>query len=87
MNERELIHHLMEIKERLSSMEAKLDAHVEQHRALRSNVTDLELRTDRAERKLIRAESSLKTLRWVGGILFVGLPGMAAAIVKVLGKS
>jgi hypothetical protein len=77
MNDREIIHHLMDIKERLSSLETKVDGVLEGGAERDADIS-------RLKTKMTKAESSVKTLRWVGTLIFIAVPATAAAIAKIL---
>lgn len=72
----QVLEHLMEIKERMARVEEKIDTHVES-----SAKRDLKVET--IEKKIIKAETSLKVLRWVLGICLISLPATVAAVLRI----
>jgi hypothetical protein len=64
----EILDHLIDIKERISAMEAKQDAFL-----------NLESRMHEIEAEVVRQRTTIKVLQWVAGISVA----MFAAIVKV----
>lgn len=77
MKEDAVIEHLMDIKERMSRVEEKIDSHVEM-----SAKRDAKL--DAVESEVIKAKASLKTIRWISGLVLISVPATVAAVSKVL---
>lgn len=77
MKEDAVIEHLMDIKERMSRVEEKIDSHVEM-----SAKRDAKL--DAVEQDVIKAKASLKTIRWISGLVLISVPATVAAVSRVL---
>jgi hypothetical protein len=75
--DREIVHYLMDIQDRLGTIETKVDA-------LSSKTAEWDMKIEQLETKVTRAEASLKTVRWISGVLLVTIPATAAAIAKIL---
>lgn len=69
----QVIEHLMEIKERLATIEAKVDTH-----------SDLKEQVDKNTEDIIKAKASLKTIKWVSGLVLVSIPASLAAVTRIL---
>ncbi len=72
----QIVQHLIDIKERVARMEEKLDNHAE-------GSAKRDSRVDILEKKVLKAEASVKTLRFVAGLLLAGLPASVAALAKI----
>lgn len=68
----EVIEHLMEIKERLATIETKIEANEDMKSQVQKNTTEI-----------VKAKASIKTLRWVFGIMLITVPATLAAAVKI----
>ena len=73
---REIIDHLMEIKERMVKVETMLKGHVELSAKRDATV-------DQHDRDITKAKASIKTLRWVFGILLITVPATVAALARI----
>lgn len=69
----QVIGHLIDIKQRLSVIETKVDAHVE-----------LKEQVDSHALEIAEAKASLRTVKWIAGFLLVSVPASLAALSKVL---
>lgn len=74
MNESEVIKYLIEIKENLALLNAKIE-----------ETAKLAPRMDKIEKEIVEAKMAVKVLRWGLGVLLISVPATAVAIVKVLG--
>ena len=83
MEDKDVIKHIMDVKERLASIEA---INEEIRRDLKTH-SDASLRM-RVEVDLVKAEVAeaktvLNTIRWVIGIAFLTMPAVAATMLKI----
>ena len=72
----QVIEHLMEIKERMAKIETTLESHVE-------NSAKRDAKVEKIELKVTKAETALRTLRWILGICLISLPATVAAVLRI----
>lgn len=77
MNDREIINHLMDIKERISIVETKLDSVMMKYHVQEKDIEALKV-------KILKAETSLKVVRYLTWVLFVTVPATMAAVAKIV---
>lgn len=70
--DREILGHLIDIKERIASVEAKQD-----------QVTSIVEKVSEIEKDLVKVKTSIKIFQWTAGIMVA----MFAAVVKVWSKN
>ena len=80
-NERELLNHVIDIKERMSSLETQNETIIAYMQMNTSNVNQLKDRVNVVEKEQEAGKARLTLVQWIAGIL-VSIGGITIALMK-----
>lgn len=84
MNDELIIKHLMDIKERLASVEANTAETKSVVRQSQRDIRETDQRVDAIEKDLNQAKGSIKALKWGTSLMFITVPGVLFTVVRLL---